>query len=124
LIIQLSLILKNSDLLKSGFTPTSIHMIPGTMSVPLLFACEEQKMGKPKYSETTAVAAFVAGAALAAGVTLLLSPKTGRQIRENIGDIKEEAVEKLKVCAREAKFKLSPKTKPDAFVYEGGDCWI
>jgi len=99
-------------------------MILGKMSVPLLFACEEWKMGKPKYSETTAVAAFVAGAALAAGVTLLLSPKTGRQIRENLGDIKEEAVEKLKVCAREAKFKLSPKTKPDAFMYEGGDCWI
>jgi hypothetical protein len=99
-------------------------VIPGTKPVPLLFAREEQKMGKPKYSETTALAAFVAGAALAAGVTLLLSPKTGRQIRENIGDIKEEAVEKLKVCAREAKFKLSPKTKPDAFVYEGGDCWI
>ncbi|HOP41296.1 MAG TPA: YtxH domain-containing protein [Geobacteraceae bacterium] len=81
-------------------------------------------MGKSKYSETTAVAAFVAGAALAAGVTLLLSPKTGRQIRENINDITEDAVEKLRLCAREAKFKLSAKTNPDAFRYEGGDCWI
>lgn len=81
-------------------------------------------MAKTKYSETTAVAAFVAGAAIAAGLTLLLSPKTGREIRENIGGIKEDAVEKLKVAAREAKFKLSPKTKTDAFYYEGGDCWI
>jgi len=81
-------------------------------------------MAKTKYSETTAVAAFVAGAAIAAGLTLLLSPKTGREIRENIGGIKEDAVEKLKVAAREAKFKLSHKTKNDAFFYEGGDCWI
>jgi|ADurb_Val_03_Slu_FD_contig_21_1794988_length_328_multi_12_in_0_out_0_1 gas vesicle protein len=81
-------------------------------------------MAKTKYSELTAVAAFVAGAAIAAGLTLLLSPKTGREIRENIGGIKEDAVDKLKECAREARFKLSPKTKSDAFRYEGGDCWI
>jgi hypothetical protein len=81
-------------------------------------------MAKTKFCESTSVAAFVAGAVIAAGLTLLLSPKTGRQIRENIGDIKDEAVDKLKVCAREAKFKLTPKTKRDAFYYEGGDCWI
>lgn len=81
-------------------------------------------MTKNKYSESTAVAAFVAGAAIAAGLTLLLSPKSGREIRENIGDIKEDAVGRLRECAREARFKLSSKTKSDAFRYEGGDCWI
>lgn len=81
-------------------------------------------MTKKKYCETSAVAAFVAGAAIGAGLTLLLNPKTGREIRENIGEFKEDAVEKLKECAREAKFKLSPKTRTDAFFYEGGDCWI
>jgi hypothetical protein len=81
-------------------------------------------MAKKNYSDVTVVAAFVAGAAIAAGLTLLLNPKTGTQMRESIGELKEEAVEKLKGCAREAKFKLSPKTKKDAFFYEGGDCWI
>jgi hypothetical protein len=89
-----------------------------------LFPKKGGKMEKSKYSETTVVAAFVAGAALAAGLTLLLNPWTGRRIRENIGEVKEGAMGKLRECAREAKFKLSPKTKTDAFRYEGGDCWI
>jgi hypothetical protein len=75
-------------------------------------------------SEVSAVLAFFAGAVVAAGVTLLLTPRAGREVREKIGDVKEEAVQKLKECAREAKFKVSPKTKEDAFFYEGGDCWI
>jgi gas vesicle protein len=81
-------------------------------------------MSKSKYSETATVAAFVAGATIAAGLTLLLSPKSGREIRETISDIKEEALGKLKGCAREARFKIAPKTKSDEFRYEGGDCWI
>ncbi len=81
-------------------------------------------MKKSKYSETTVVAAFAAGAALAAGLTLILNPWTGRRVRENIGEVKDGALGKLKECAREAKFKLSSKTKSDEFRYEGGDCWI
>jgi len=81
-------------------------------------------MTKTRFSETTTVAAFLAGAVIAAGVTLLLSPKSGRQVREEIGDMKDSAVAKLRECAKEAKFKLSPKTKENAFYYEGGDCWI
>jgi len=81
-------------------------------------------MTKKKCSEARQVAAFFAGAVIAAGLTLLLSPKTGRQVRDDLGEMTDEAVGKLKKCAREAKFKLSPKTRPDAYYYEGGDCWI
>lgn len=75
-------------------------------------------------NETSAVLAFLTGAVLAAGLTLLLTPSPGRKVREKLGDVKEDAVQKIRDCAREAKFRVSPKTKPDAFYYEGGDCWI
>ena len=74
--------------------------------------------------DTSALAAFLAGAVIAAGITLLLTPKTGSQVREKLGDVSENALGKLKSCAKEAKFKISPKTKGDAFKYDGGDCWI
>jgi gas vesicle protein len=79
---------------------------------------------KNKNSETSVLLAFIAGAAVAAGVTLLLTPKAGKEVREKLGDVKEDAVQKIKECAREAKFRVGPKTKQDAFFYEGGDCWI
>ncbi len=79
---------------------------------------------KNKASESSAILAFLAGAVVAAGLTLLLTPKAGREVREKLGDVSEEAVQKFKECAREAKFRVSPKTKEDAFYYEGGDCWI
>ena len=75
-------------------------------------------------NDNSALVAFMAGAVLAAGITLLLTPKTGNQVREKLGDVRENALGKLKSCAKEAKFKLSPKTKEDAFKYDGGDCWI
>ena len=74
--------------------------------------------------DTSAVVAFVAGAVIAAGITLLLTPRTGSEVREKLGDVRENALDKLKSCAKEAKFKMSPKTKDDAFRYDGGDCWI
>ncbi len=74
--------------------------------------------------ELSAVLAFFAGAVVAAGVTLLITPRPGRDVREKLGDVKEEAIQKLKECAKEAKFRVAPKTSKDAFLYEGGDCWI
>ncbi len=74
--------------------------------------------------DTSAVVAFMAGAVIAAGVTLLLTPKTGSQVREKLGDVRENAIDKLRSCAREAKFKMSPKTKDGSFKYDGGDAWI
>lgn len=79
---------------------------------------------KNKNTEASALLAFLAGAVVAAGVTLLLAPKTGKEVREKLGDVSEGAVQKFRECAREAKFRVSPKTKEDAFYYEGGDCWI
>lgn len=75
-------------------------------------------------NDTTAIVAFMAGAVLAAGITLLLTPRAGKQVREKLDDVREGTMEKLKACAKEAKFKLSSKTKEDAFKYDGGDCWI
>ncbi len=75
-------------------------------------------------NESTAFLAFLAGAVVAAGITLLLTPKPGKEIREKLGDVSDDAVQKFRECAREAKFRVSPKTKEDAFYYEGGDCWI
>ncbi len=79
---------------------------------------------KSKSSEATVFLAFLAGAVVAAGATLLLTPRAGREVREKLGDVKEDAVQKIKECAREARFRVGPKTKQDAFYYEGGDCWI
>ncbi|HET6418609.1 MAG TPA: YtxH domain-containing protein [Geobacteraceae bacterium] len=79
---------------------------------------------KSKGTESTALLAFLAGAVVAAGLTLLLTPKAGREVREKLGDVSEGAVQKFRACAREAKFRVAPKTKEDAFYYEGGDCWI
>jgi gas vesicle protein len=75
-------------------------------------------------SETTAVLAFIAGAALAAGITLLLTPRTGRQVRNSLEGVTDDALQRLKEAAREAKFKVAKKTKKDEFLFDGGDCWI
>ncbi len=68
--------------------------------------------------------AFVAGAALGAGMALLLTPRSGKEIREKIGDVTDGAVQKLRESAREAKFKISRKTDLDAFSYDGGDSFV
>lgn len=70
-----------------------------------------------------AVLAFLAGAAVAAGAALLFTPKTGREVRERLGEAKEEALDKLKTCVKSAKSR-SKGTKGDPLDYDGGDCWI
>lgn len=81
-------------------------------------------MSDSRNTETAAVFAFLAGAVFAAGVAMLLTPKTGREVREKLGDVTEDAVEKLKTCAREARFKVGSKARDDNYKYEGGGCWI
>ncbi|WP_243371880.1 YtxH domain-containing protein [Geotalea sp. SG265] len=81
-------------------------------------------MSNNKSNESTAIMAFLAGAVIAAGITLLLTPKTGKEVREKLGEAKDEALDKLKCCAKEAKFRMSPKTKGEALQYDGGDGWI
>ena len=49
---------------------------------------------------------FVAGAAIGAGLALLYTPKSGREMRENILDLTEDAVDKIKEYAKEAQEKI------------------
>ena len=77
-----------------------------------------------KNTETAAILAFFAGAALAAGAALLLTPKTGREVREKLGDVTEDAVDKIRSAVREAKYKVAPKAKDEHGDMEGGSCWI
>jgi gas vesicle protein len=79
-------------------------------------------MSKKTGNEQAAILAFIAGAAVAAGAALLFTPKTGREVREKLGEAKEEALDKLKHCVKSA--KRSKGSKGDPLDYDGGDCWI
>ena len=76
-----------------------------------------------KKCEQAALLAFLTGAAVAAGAALLFTPKTGREVRERLGEAKEEALDKLKLCVKNAKYRAR-RTKGDPLDYDGGDCWI
>jgi gas vesicle protein len=71
-----------------------------------------------------AVIAFISGAVIGTAAALLLTPKPGREVREKLSDLGESAADKVRSYAREAKFKVSPKTKTGDFQYDGGDAWI
>lgn len=70
-----------------------------------------------------ALLAFLTGAAVAAGAALLFTPKTGREVRERLAGAKEDALEKLKLCVKNAKSRTKG-TKVECPGYDGGDCWI
>ena len=71
-----------------------------------------------------AVIAFVSGAVIGVGSALLLAPAPGRETREKLTGFGENAAERVKRLAREAKFKITPKTKGGNYEYDGGDAWI
>ena len=71
-----------------------------------------------------AVIAFVSGAVIGAAAALLLAPAPGRETRGRISDLGESAADRVKRLAREAKFRVTPKTKGADFEYDGGDAWI
>jgi gas vesicle protein len=71
-----------------------------------------------------AVIAFVSGAVIGAAAALLLAPTPGREVREKISDFGETAADRVRRLAREAKFKVTPKTKTAGYEYDGGDAWI
>ena len=54
----------------------------------------------------TVLLSFVAGAAFGAGLGLLLAPKSGREMRENILDFTDDALDKIKSYTREAQDKI------------------
>lgn len=68
-----------------------------------------------------AILAFIAGAAVAAGAALLFTPKTGREVREKLGEAKDEALSKVKSYVKGCGSKSG---KQDPLGYDGGDCWI
>lgn len=55
---------------------------------------------------STVMVSFLAGAALGAGLALLYAPKSGHEMREQIGDLTDDAVDKIKEYAREAQEKI------------------
>jgi len=57
-------------------------------------------------SAGTVLVSFVAGAALGAGMALLYAPKSGREMRETIADLTDDAVDKIKEYAKEAQDKI------------------
>ena len=71
-----------------------------------------------------AVIAFVSGAVIGVAAALLLAPTPGREMREKLSDLGESTAEKMRRLAREAKFKVTSKTKGAGYEYDGGDAWI
>ncbi|RNC69191.1 MAG: YtxH domain-containing protein [Desulfuromonadales bacterium] len=83
-------------------------------------------MSNSRNTETAAILAFFAGAALAGAAAMLLTPKSGREMREKLGDVTDDAVGKIRSAVKDAKFKIgATKAKDDATCdIEGGSCWI
>lgn len=71
-----------------------------------------------------AVIALVSGAVIGATAALLLAPASGRELRGKLSDLGETAAERVRRLAREAKFRVTPKTKGAGYEYDGGDAWI
>lgn len=57
-------------------------------------------------SAGTVFLSFLAGAAVGAGVALLVAPKTGEELRGKIKDLADDAVDKIKEYASEAQDKI------------------
>ena len=57
-------------------------------------------------STATVLVSFFAGAALGAGLALLYAPKSGRETRDQITDLADDAVDKIKEYAKEAQEKI------------------
>jgi len=58
-------------------------------------------------SASTVFLSFLAGATVGAGLALLVAPKTGRELREKIADLTDDAVVKIKDYASEAQSKIT-----------------
>jgi gas vesicle protein len=49
---------------------------------------------------------FLAGAAVGSGLALLFAPKSGREMREQIKDLTDDAVDKIREYSRDAQEKI------------------
>ncbi len=54
----------------------------------------------------TVLLSFLAGAAVGAGVALLIAPKTGEELREKIKGLADDAIDKIKDYTSEAQDKI------------------
>lgn len=81
-------------------------------------------MSQNNDNAAAAVIAFVSGAVIGVTAALLLAPAPGRETRHKLSGIGENAAERMKRLAREAKFKVTPRSKGGGFEYDGGDAWI
>jgi gas vesicle protein len=54
----------------------------------------------------TVLITFLAGAAVGSGLALLFAPKSGREMREQIKDLTDDAVSKTKEYAKDAQEKI------------------
>jgi gas vesicle protein len=81
-------------------------------------------MSSKNDNAAAAVIAFASGAVIGVAAALLLAPVPGREMREKLSDLGETAAERVKRLAREAKFKVGPRTKGADYEYDGGDAWI
>jgi gas vesicle protein len=81
-------------------------------------------MSNSSSNSAAAVIAFASGAVIGAVAALLLTPKPGREVRDKLSDLGESAAERVRRVAREAKFKVTPRTKTEGYQYDGGDAWI
>lgn len=70
------------------------------------------------------VLAFFAGAAIGATAALLLTPLSGRELRGKLANLGESSADEVQRLAREAKFRMTPKTGYVDYKYDGGDAWI
>ena len=58
------------------------------------------------YTTGTVLLAFVVGGIVGAGVALLTAPQSGRETRQKIRDLADEAKEKIKSAADDAKERI------------------
>jgi len=73
--------------------------------------CKKEKMDNMADDEHgicagTVFLSFLAGAAVGAGLSLLYAPKTGKELRGKIGELTDDAVDKIKTYASEAQEKI------------------
>jgi gas vesicle protein len=65
-----------------------------------------------RHASTTAeVVSFSAGAIIGAGLALLYAPKPGHEIREQVGDVTEDAITKMKDLTATAQEKFNRNLK-------------
>ncbi|MDD2852401.1 MAG: YtxH domain-containing protein [Desulfuromonadaceae bacterium] len=81
-------------------------------------------MSNNNNNAAAAVIAFASGAVIGVAAALLLAPAPGREIRGKLTDLGETTADRVKRLAREAKFRVTPKSKGGGYEYDGGDAWI